>query len=161
MLTCFDEDGENEDILVFIEYFFANLFLIFADYSEENTRCPLHSLAFGLSDAGGSLRGYRVVEAQSKDANPIQLDKNYPPSTFHLLLAKKARPRSISFLSFSRCNLLPFVNLNFTAGYPSSHILFLPVGLIFRYDPRPEGSGICNKKSPNSPTLNLVFPFFF
>ena len=136
--------------MVFIEYFFANLFLIFADYSEENTRCPSPSLAFGLSDAGGSLRGYRVVEAQSKDANPIQLDKNYPPSTFHLLLAKKARPRSISFLSFSRCNLLPFVNLNFTAGYPSSHILFLPVGLI----PGPRAAGRRRNRSARRPLLH-------
>ena len=53
---------------------------------------------------------------------------------------------------------------NFTVCYPYSHISVLPVGSIFRFDPRPEGSNICKNKSvvaQNSLTLNLLFAFFF
>ena len=100
--------------MLLLEQFFANLFC-FSQGSQKRTRAVLYYLLFSdcptqaeAADNPDWLRvrknlkycrvedgqrilndGHPLITALGNDKNPVnQLDKTYPPSTFHLLLAR-------------------------------------------------------------------------
>ena len=115
--------------MLLLEHFFANLFFFFSQGAQKRTRAVLYFLLLTdcptQADAADNPdwsrvrkvlkycrvqdgkrilnEGHPLIIALGNDKNPvIQLDKTYPPSTFHLLLARNDQA-AVDFHRFFRC----------------------------------------------------------